>query len=43
MNETGNLIKPLLDVGKLENFIIAHDYLDCKLGLVKIKENGSAE
>ena len=43
MNESGKLIKPLLELKSFENFIVAHDYLDSNLGVVKIKEGGSAE
>ena len=43
MNESGKLVKPLLSSSSLANFIIVHDYLDANLGVVKIKEGGSAE
>ena len=43
MNESGKLVKPLLEITSFQNFIVAHDYLDCNLGVVKIKEGGSAE
>jgi len=43
MNESGPLIKPLLEIGTLDHFIVAHDFLDSNLGVVKLKEGGSAE